>query len=90
MIDLVDIKLLTAAITLARELNYTRAAKRLNISRSELTRQIVELESKLYLKIFQTQGRHVEVTKPGQQFVAACCTFLAVRNVKDVKSRVQN
>jgi DNA-binding transcriptional LysR family regulator len=86
MTDSIDVKLLTAAIILARELNYTRAAKRLNISRSELNRQIVELENKLCLKIFQTKGHDVEVTEPGQQFVAACCTFLAVRNVKGSKA----
>jgi DNA-binding transcriptional LysR family regulator len=86
MIELVDIKLLTAAITLARELSYTRASKRLNISRSELNRQIVELENKLCLKIFETKGHDVEVTEPGQQFVAACCTFLTVRNVKGLKA----
>jgi len=81
MVDRIDVKLLTAVITVARELNYSRAAKKLNISRAELTRQVAELESQSGLRIFQVRGRKVEVTRPGAEFVRACCTFLKVREV---------
>jgi DNA-binding transcriptional LysR family regulator len=84
MIELVDIKLLTAAITLARELNYTRASKRLNISRLELDRQITALESQLCFQVFRASGEDVALTDAGRVFVRACCTFLSIRELRTV------
>ena len=81
MIDQIDVKLLTAAIAVARELDYSRAAKKLNISRAELTRQIAELESRLCLAIFLVKGRNMEITDVGKQFITASCRFLKVREV---------
>ena len=81
MVGRIDLKLLTAVITVARELNYSRAAKKLNISRAELARQIADLESQSGLRIFQMRGSMVEVTEPGAQFVRACCRFLKVREI---------
>lgn len=81
MVDRIDVKLLTAVITVAKELNYSRAAKKLNISRAELTRQVAELESQSGIRIFQMRGRRVEVTRAGAEFVGECCRFLKVREV---------
>ena len=42
-----EIRLLQAAIALAEELNFSRAAERLHIGQSTLSKQIIELESQL-------------------------------------------
>ena len=43
----IEIRLLQAAIALAEELNYSKAAERLHITQSALTKQIHELENLL-------------------------------------------
>ncbi len=48
-----EIRLLQAAITLAEELNFSRAAERLHISQPTLSKQIVELESQLGFRLFE-------------------------------------
>ena len=44
-----EIRLLQAAIALAEELNFSRAAERLRIEQSTLSKRIVELESQIDL-----------------------------------------
>jgi DNA-binding transcriptional LysR family regulator len=65
----IEIRLLQAAIALAEELNYSRAADRLHISQSALTKQIHELESILPLALFERDKKHVALLHPGEVFV---------------------
>jgi DNA-binding transcriptional LysR family regulator len=64
-----EIRLLQAAIALAEELNFSRAAERLHIGQSTLSKQIIELESQLDLRLFERNHQIVELTDAGRMFV---------------------
>ncbi|MGA2891097.1 MAG: LysR family transcriptional regulator [Terracidiphilus sp.] len=64
-----EIRLLQAAIALAEELNYSRAAERLRIEQSTLSKRIVELESQIDLRLFERNHQTVELTDAGRHFV---------------------
>ncbi|PSH05196.1 MAG: LysR family transcriptional regulator [Acidobacteria bacterium] len=64
-----EIRLLQAAIALAEELNYSRAAKRLRIDQSTLSKRIMELEELVGLRLFERNHQVVELTEPGRHFV---------------------
>jgi DNA-binding transcriptional LysR family regulator len=64
-----EIRLLQAAIALAEELNYSRAAARLRIDQSTLSKRIVELESQIDLRLFERNHQTVELTEAGRHFV---------------------
>ena len=66
MSSTVDIRLQRAAVALAAELNYARAAQRLHISQSALTKQIRELESQINGQLFERDKRHVTLLRPGE------------------------
>lgn len=64
-----EIRLMQAAIALAEELNFSRAAERLHIGQSTLSKQIVELESQLGFRLFERNHQSVELTDAGRMFV---------------------
>jgi DNA-binding transcriptional LysR family regulator len=64
-----EIRLLQAAIALAEELNFSRAAERLGIDQSTLSRRILELESQLGFRLFVRNHQYVELTDAGRYFV---------------------
>ncbi len=64
-----EIRLLQAAIVLAEELNFSRAAERLHIDQSTLSKRIMELESMIGVRLFQRSHQLVELTEPGRHFV---------------------
>ena len=64
-----EIRLLQTAIVLAEELNFSRAAERLRIDQSALSKRIIELESQLGLRLFERDHQRVELTEPGRKFV---------------------
>lgn len=66
----VDLKLMRAAVVLAEELNFSRAADKLHISQSGLSKQISTLEELLGYQLFVREGRGVAVTPAGERFVA--------------------
>jgi DNA-binding transcriptional LysR family regulator len=66
---MVDVRLMQAAIALAEELNFSRAAARLNITQSALTKQIKELEERVGRELFRRSRQSVEVTEAGKAFV---------------------
>jgi DNA-binding transcriptional LysR family regulator len=61
-----------AALMLADELNFTRAAERLNITQPALSKQIFELEERLGFKVFERSQKRVSLTEAGQVFVGGC------------------
>jgi DNA-binding transcriptional LysR family regulator len=64
-----EIRLMQAAIMLAEELNFSRAAERLHISQPTLSKQIVELESQLGFRLFERNHQIVDLTDAGRAFV---------------------
>ena len=65
----IDLRLLQAAIVLADELNFSRAASRLHLTQPGLTKQIQELESELGVILFERSSQRVELTEPCRIFI---------------------
>jgi DNA-binding transcriptional LysR family regulator len=70
----VEIRLQAAALTLAEELNFTPAAERLRITQPALSKQIIELESRLDFPVFIRGQKRVELTDAGQVSSPTCGT----------------
>jgi DNA-binding transcriptional LysR family regulator len=66
---LIEIRHLVAVAMLAEELNFTRAAKRLKLSQSGLSRRLIELEHRCHLKLFNRDHATVGLTDAGRAFV---------------------
>ena len=64
-----EIRLLQAAIALAEDLNFSRAAERLHIGQSTLSKQIFELEGQLGFRLFERNHQRVDLTDAGRVFV---------------------
>lgn len=64
-----DIRLLQAAIVLAEELHFSRAADRLHITQSALSKQIAKLEDEIGFQPFIHNHQVVEITEAGRVFV---------------------
>ena len=65
----VDTKLLRAAVSLAEELNFSRAADKLHIGQSALSKQIISLEQFLGYELFCRDSRSVSTTPSGDKFI---------------------
>jgi DNA-binding transcriptional LysR family regulator len=65
----IEVRLLSAIVTLADELNFTRAAKRLGITQSGLSRRVASLEKKYRVELFERDHANVTLTDAGRVFV---------------------
>jgi len=68
----VEVRHLHAVIALGEELNFTRAAHRLHLTQSALSRQITEIEEQHRFRLFTRDNRRVvrvELTDAGRAFV---------------------
>jgi DNA-binding transcriptional LysR family regulator len=63
-------------VTLAEELHFARAAKRLNIAPPTLTVQIQEIERTLSARLFVRTKRSVALTAAGEVFLREACSVL--------------
>ncbi len=86
-----EMRLLQAAIALAEELNYSRAAARLRIDQSTLSKRIAELESQIDMRLFVRNRQTVELTEASRHFVeeARNAVLHAERAVADAKAAMQ-
>ena len=64
-----EIRFLQAAAVLAEELNFSRAAERLHIDQSTLSKRIHELEDQIGLRLFVRDHHDVQLTEAGRHFV---------------------
>jgi len=66
----IEVRHLHAVVVLAEELNFTKAAHRLHITQSALSKQITEVEEQHSFHLFtRNNKRHVELTEVGRIFV---------------------
>jgi DNA-binding transcriptional LysR family regulator len=65
----IENRLHRAAVVLAEELDFERAAQRLQISILELIEQIDQLECKLSLVLFERDSNHVDLTASGKLYI---------------------
>jgi DNA-binding transcriptional LysR family regulator len=66
----VEVRYLRSVVVLAEELNFTRAAARLHITQSALSKQITEIEEQLGFALFiRYNKRAVQLTDAGTTFV---------------------
>lgn len=56
---------------------FSAASEAENISKSKLSRRIIELEQKFNVSLIQRTTRHFKVTDLGQEFYEECCKVIA-------------
>lgn len=73
---MLEIRQLQYFVAVAEEEHVGRAAERLHISQSPLSRQIVQLEEKLGLTLFERSQQRIRLTRDGRTFLAETQAFL--------------
>ena len=67
-------------VAVGEELHFTRAARRLHMDQSAVSRHIQKLEAKLGVKLFVRSGRGVELTSAGNGFIPYARSSLVSAN----------
>lgn len=73
----IELRQLRYFSVVAEELNFTRAAERLQIAQPPLSRQIQNLEKALQVELLQRTNRRVTLTPAGVVFLAECRQILS-------------
>ena len=63
-------------VAVAEELNFRRAADRMNMTQPPLSRQIKLLEERLGLALFERSNRHVRLTPAGENFYGSAIDII--------------
>ncbi|WP_308909179.1 LysR family transcriptional regulator [Pseudokordiimonas caeni] len=82
---MVELRLWRALVAVAEELNFRRAAERLNISQPALTKQIQELEARLGVALFHREARGVAPTDATCNYLPAVRTLLEEAQALEAK-----
>ncbi|KQW72846.1 hypothetical protein ASE17_07695 [Phenylobacterium sp. Root77] len=73
----IELRLLRAFVVLAEELNFGRAAERLNVTQPALSAQLRQLEQRLDFQLFERSTRRVGLTQKGAALLEPARTLLA-------------
>jgi len=84
---MLDIRQLNYFVAVAEEEHVGRAAERLFISQSPLSRQIAQLEEKLGLTLFERSLQRIRLTADGRTFLAETRAFLTHANRLEAMAR---
>ena len=79
-------------LSVAEELNFTRAAEKNFVAQPSLSQQIKDLEEELGAQLFYRQNRNIQLTEEGQQFYidAKQILDLAAKSKQNVKIITEN
>ncbi|MFB1481735.1 LysR family transcriptional regulator [Corallococcus sp. RDP092CA] len=64
-------------VTIAEEQSFRRAAERLHVSQSPLSRQMQDLEEEMGVELFAPEGRGIKLTAAGKSFAKRARSILA-------------
>lgn len=76
---IMDIQVLEYIVTIADCGSISRAAQKLFITQSGLNQQLIKLENRLGIKIFERDNHHLEITPAGQLIVDSATEILRIR-----------
>jgi DNA-binding transcriptional LysR family regulator len=82
-----ELRHLRAFVTLAEELSFSRAARRLHIAQQALSTQIRQLEKGLEVQLFQRTTRRVELTQAGRTLLAHALPILKSLDIAWAQTR---
>lgn len=82
-----DLRHLQTLVVLAEELHYGRAARRLCVVQSAVTRTIQDLETEIGVMLFHRSKRRVELTPPGSAIVVRAREILAAADKATAECR---
>lgn len=82
-----NLRYLRYFVGVAEDLSFSRAAVRLNISQSALSRQVQLLEQDLGVRLFDRIGRRIALTPAGRDLLDRC--YIILRNVESFCSRAE-
>ncbi|WP_150113452.1 LysR family transcriptional regulator [Sphingomonas paucimobilis] len=82
-----DLRQMRYVIAIAEELNFTRAARRCNISQPPLSRAIRELENEIGARLFDRDKHHVALTPAGKVFIADARKALEILDDGSARAR---
>ena len=73
-----DTRVLKYFLTVTQTNNITKAAEQLHITQPTLSRQIMDLETELDIKLFNRENRRLHLTKAGLLFQQRATTMLHI------------
>ena len=77
---MLDLRQLRYFVAVAEDEHVGRAAERLHISQSPLSRQIAQLEERLELQLFERSQQRIRLTADGRTFLAEARALLTHAN----------
>lgn len=82
-----DVQTIQCFVSVARHLNFTKAAKECHISQTAMSKKINSLENELGVALFYRDNRQVELTPAGTEFFSHAYKLLEVYNSAIIRTK---